>query len=114
MTRRLRKENKNMKYLKKNEKMRKLFGETEGKQCIECKHFRRWKSGKTNVRKCEMYGITLTTSTDWKGNYPACGLFPDKEKPFNKNVMRMKIPHEESLKGQISTFSDADDKITEK
>ena len=90
--------------------MYELFGKTDGK-CKNCEHYKYW--GKNQVcasalRKCEVYGITASEASDWKSGYEACGLFPNKENPYNRDIMELRIggkkKQEEQIDGQMTLF----------
>lgn len=58
----------------KIELMHRIFGKNEKYCCIECSHFKRKTYGSRTYRKCEVYGDSNSTGTDWKASYIACGL----------------------------------------
>lgn len=96
--------------LRKIEKMYILFGKADGK-CKDCEHYKHW--GKNQVcasalRKCEVYGITRSEASDWKAGYDACGLFPNKENPYDRDIIELRICNnrdsEEQIEGQINMF----------
>lgn len=62
----------------KIELMQRIFGKNEKLCCIECSHFKRKTYGSRTYRKCEVYGDSNSTGTDWKASYIACGLAPWK------------------------------------
>lgn len=62
----------------KIELMHRIFGKNEKYCCIECSHFKRKTYGSRTYRKCEVYGDSNSTGTDWKASYIACGLAPWK------------------------------------
>lgn len=62
----------------KIELMHRIFGKNEKLCCIECSHFKRKTYGSRTYRKCEVYGDSNSTGTDWKASYIACGLAPWK------------------------------------
>lgn len=62
--------------------MHHLFGKDEMHKCKECDHLitvtenRRW-------NKCKAYGISSSSSTDWRLKWTACGLY---NKPYAGDV----------------------------
>ena len=92
--------------IKKINRMHKLFGTAEGK-CKNCSHYHYWRANEVcarPLRKCDVYGVTNSESSDWKASYDACGLFPDK--PYNgTEVIKIRIKEpEQQIDGQISMF----------
>lgn len=96
--------------LKKIDKMHYLFGKSDGK-CKNCEHYKHW--GKNQVcgkalRKCEVYGETASEASDWKAGYEACGLFPNKENPYRRDIIELRIgtekKTEEQIDGQMTLF----------
>lgn len=87
--------------------MHKLFGTAEGK-CKDCEHYSTFKYHDKSYRKCEVYGITQSESSDWKAGYEACGLFPNKEKPYGRDIIELRIgakkKTEEQVDGQMTLF----------
>ena len=51
------------------------FGERVGEKCKDCQHCLRCKIGNKVLRKCEVYGVSLSEATDWRASNTACGLF---------------------------------------
>ena len=96
--------------LRKIDLMHYLFGKADGK-CKNCEHYKHL--GKNQVcasalRKCEVYGITASEASDWKAGYDACGLFPNKENPYGRNIIELRIgaekKTEEKIDGQMTLF----------
>ena len=96
--------------LRKIDKMHYLFGKSDGK-CKNCEHYKHW--GKNQVcasalRKCEVYGTTPSEASDWKAGYEACGLFPNKENPYGRDIIELRIgaekKTEEQIDGQLNLF----------
>lgn len=91
--------------IRKIELMHKLFGTADGK-CRDCCHFI---SGEyqsiRNLKKCEIYGMTHSSASDWAQRYNACGLF--NKETNHRNVIRLvksRVPavqNEDVLEGQI-------------
>lgn len=77
--------------------------------CKYCPHFRRYlMPGGRAVLKCRAYGVTRSEATDWRANWPACGMFDKQLPPLSLYVpMIERIKHaerkkpEEPVKGQI-------------
>lgn len=64
-----------MKMLKKIDKMHYLFGEAHFDQlCAYCRHLKKVQCGSRVHYKCECYGITGSSASDWKMSNQACGL----------------------------------------
>ncbi len=58
--------------------MFKRYGRGEpGKTCKNCKHFFSYRHGKRVFYKCELFGISRSEATDWRGKYPACGKYEE-------------------------------------
>ena len=93
--------------LRKIDLMYELFGKADGK-CKNCEHYRTFKYHDKSYRKCEVYGMTQSEASDWKAGYDACGLFPDKENPYARDIMELRICNnrvpEEQIDGQINMF----------
>ena len=91
----------------KIEKMHYLFGKSDGK-CKNCEHYSTFKYHDKSYRKCEVYGITQSEASDWKAGYGACGLFPNKENPYGRNIIELRIgaekKTEEQIDGQMTLF----------
>lgn len=90
--------------IRKNELMYKLFGKAKGK-CKNCNYYTVYKYHNKSYRKCEVYGVTCSEATDWKGSADACGLFPNKETKV-RDVVKTVRPQksEEQVEGQTSIF----------
>lgn len=58
--------------LRKIDRMHELFGVKAGEKCKDCMHLQ---GGVNEYRKCDVYGISAASSTDWCLKYSACGLF---------------------------------------
>ena len=96
--------------LRKIDKMHYLFGKSDGK-CKNCEHYSTFKYHDKSYRKCEEYGITQSEASDWKAGYEACGLFPNKENPYGRYIMELRIggkcrkkKQEEQIDGQMTLF----------
>lgn len=94
--------------IRKIDLMYELFGKADGK-CNDCKHYMVLDYHNRTYRKCEIYGITQSESSDWKASYDACGLFPDKEpKGVDKEIIRLGLgrekKQEEQIDGQLNLF----------
>lgn len=87
--------------------MYELFGKTDGK-CKNCEHYRTFKYRDKSYRKCEVYGITQSEASDWKARYDACGLFPNKENPYGRDIIELRSgaekKTEEQIDGQLNLF----------
>lgn len=87
--------------------MYELFGRADGK-CKDCEHYRTFKYRDKSYRKCEVYGITQSEASDWKAGYDACGLFPNKENTYSRDIIELRICNnrdsEEQIEGQINMF----------
>lgn len=88
-------------------RMQKHFGKEDGR-CKDCKHFRTYIISNRYVHKCEVYGLSQSTATDWRKSYPACGMFNNDS--WNGVEMRKifnatrKQREDERIEGQISLF----------
>lgn len=93
--------------LRKIDLMHELFGKADGK-CKDCEHYRTFKHHDKSYRKCEVYGITQSEASDWKAGYDACGLFPNKENLYERDIIELRICNnrdsEEQIEGQINMF----------
>lgn len=88
-------------------RMQKRFGKVNDR-CKNCSHFVIWSGYAKNYFKCEVYGTSNSTATDWRKSYPACGMFNDDSwngvemiKVFNATK---KEQEEIQVDGQISLF----------
>ena len=59
---------------RKIELMHKHFGRCPGHTCGECSNLREHQYDKI-YRKCNVYGISASESTDWAKRWEACGMF---------------------------------------
>ena len=93
--------------LRKIDLMYELFGRADGK-CKDCEHYRTFKYHDKSYRKCSVYGITQSEASDWKAGYCACGLFPNKENTYGRDIIELRICNnrdsEEQIDGQINMF----------
>ena len=64
---------------RKIEYMHMLFGKKQGRTCKECMSFERLRAGKRIHPKCLRYGVTLSSASDWKASYEACGAIIERE-----------------------------------
>lgn len=93
--------------MRKIELMHSMFGKTEG-LCRECFHYQRFRYRDKTYRKCDVYGLTHSESSDWKASYPACGLFNTEYD--GREVIRYVTPEkkkeieDEPLPGQMELF----------
>lgn len=62
--------------MKNIEIMHKLFGYSEPPDftCSTCCHFMTYTANRTFF-KCNCYGNTRSSASDWRKSYPACGLW---------------------------------------
>ncbi len=61
--------------------MRSRHGKRADHRCKECASLRRFFYHTKTYNKCQRYGITHGAATDWRLNWPACGLFKDRGAP---------------------------------
>lgn len=54
--------------------MHAVYGSCEGRRCKTCGHFRRYTQSKTWF-KCRKSRTSNSEATDWRANWPACGLW---------------------------------------
>ena len=59
----------------KAERMYSLFGHIAGEKCRDCSNFLKYKYHDRNIQKCEIYGDTRSSASDWTGKTDACGMF---------------------------------------
>lgn len=93
---------------RKIEAMHEEYG-TSQNLCKCCPHFRRYMTpARRIVLKCRAYGVTRSEATDWRANWPACGMFDKQLPPLSLYVpMIERIRHaerkkpEEPVEGQI-------------
>lgn len=62
--------------------MHKLFGIDEEHQCKTCCHLKK-RTMKRSYNKCEAYGISASSATDFRQKWTACGLY---NKPYAGDV----------------------------
>lgn len=60
---------------RKIEAMHLKFGCKENEKCKDCCHFDRYHYRTQSFSKCDVYGITSSTASDWNGRNVACGMF---------------------------------------
>lgn len=87
-----------------------FFGKLDGK-CKNCEHYRHWKENEVcarPLRKCSVYGITRSEASDWKAGYDACGLFPNRDSTYDREIIEFRIENkhgERQIDGQITLFN---------
>ncbi len=92
----------------KIELMHRIFGKNEKLCCIECSHFKRKTYGSRTYRKCEVYGDSNSTGTDWKASYIACGLAPWKAYTGRQIVELARAKRkskDDGISGQMKMFT---------
>ncbi len=92
----------------KIELMHRIFGKNEKLCCIECSHFKRKTYGSRTYRKCEVYGDSNSTGTDWKASYIACGLAPWKAYTGRQTVELARAKRKsknDDIPGQMKMFT---------
>lgn len=85
-----------------------IFGKNEKLCCIECSHFKRKTYGSRTYRKCEVYGDSNSTGTDWKASYIACGLAPWKAYTGRQTVELARAKRKsknDDIPGQMKMFT---------
>lgn len=90
----------------KIELMHSLFGTEQGFTCETCYHLRTYKASRTYY-KCNCYGNTRSSATDWKKSNPACGLWNQTYVgsdviEYKKHMSRSK--QETQMEGQMRLF----------
>lgn len=88
---------------RKAELMRDLFGVGPG-ICRNCYHCDQYNMSGRRVWKCDVYGVTSSTATDWKVTEIACGLMNRDgatDRPIVEMVTRSD-PEQEQLDGQMT------------
>lgn len=88
--------------MKKNDLMLSMFGRSGQNKCKDCSHFSEHMMSRKYF-KCDVYGESASEATDWRANYPACGLF----NKFTSYVNVYKLAREEKAdapEGQMSIF----------
>ena len=90
--------------LRKIDKMHELFGKSEG-CCSECKHLVTYEYRDKRYKKCKIYGVTNSESSDWRLKNRACGLL-NQEYAGDIPIIRLITPDrgEDQIQGQISMF----------
>jgi len=94
--------------LNKIDIMHKLFGEIPDRKCKDCQHLcshtasHKW-------YKCECYGLSASTATDWRLKWAACGLIDVAEykgRPIVKQLKALNYKPKEAveIEGQMSLF----------
>lgn len=90
----------------KIERMHQMFGKDSKHICRECSNFLHYDHHDRTVSKCEIYGDTRSSASDWNGRYTACGMF--NEPYMGRNIIEIRNPDGDEnipLPGQISFFS---------
>lgn len=93
--------------IRKIELMHRQFGQADG-YCKNCNHLVTVKHQK-KYRKCKVYGVNTSISTDWNQYFIACGLYPGKPyagKDVVSLVTREKKNLNEQIEGQIALTFD--------
>lgn len=90
--------------IKKIERMHALFGLDEHHKCGECCNFASGRYMSKILRKCQAYGLTHSSASDWAKSWVACGIF-DQEYTGRRVI---KLTDRENLvvplEGQIDLF----------
>ena len=85
--------------------MHSIFGcDTENRKCKDCMHFTRQWRGRRLVRKCDVYGESSSSATDWNASFSACGCFNRKTDEENLYLRNSKYASKNgivTLKGQV-------------
>lgn len=95
------------KQLRKIEAMYHYYGrDTEERKCKECEHLLTGEYHNKHYCKCTVYGCSHSLATDWRKNYPACGLigkpFPNEDNRIKDVLKYNPIQKEEQIEGQLS------------
>lgn len=62
--------------------MWRMFGRRPDKTCGECSHLLRIEYHLKTYFKCELYGVSMSASTDWRKKWAACGKFSQLVPPL--------------------------------
>ena len=60
--------------IRKIDLMHRMFGVCEGHKCGDCSNMVEHRYNKV-YRKCTVYGVSSSESTDWAKRWTACGMF---------------------------------------
>lgn len=95
--------------LKKIDAMHHFYGYDHlDRKCADCDHLLRGEYHGRVYYKCTVYGLSHSEATDWRKNYPACGLvdhdFPEHDNRVIDILKSKPIREEEPIPGQISVF----------
>lgn len=55
-----------------------IYKKTPGKKCRDCKYLT-YHEARIRWYKCEKYGASMSSATDWRLKWDACGLFEERE-----------------------------------
>lgn len=96
--------------IRKHDLMYQMFGKSEEvNKCKDCEYYTTFKYHDHTYRKCEIYGVTNSEASDWKGSAQACGLYPGTP-TLHRNVIRTvnggKKRDETQIDGQMSLFGE--------
>ena len=89
--------------IKKIEAMYQIFGKLDGHRCVDCCHLKG--RDETNVYfKCELYGDSHSSATDWGKYWIACKMFNVLPTPYREiyKALPREYKEEPQLEGQIS------------
>lgn len=83
--------------------MHRRFGTCGVLRCEGCNHLITDNSHKRRFRKCELYGNTFSSATDWKVSYQACGMYNVKQdmNEWVPVIKRIGKSYELPIDGQI-------------
>lgn len=71
-------------------KMYALFGELPDKMCEECSNLVKISAYGEIHRKCKVYGVGNSQSSDWRKKYTACGMYNREYNGVNANRIQMR------------------------
>jgi hypothetical protein len=95
-----------VKGLRKLALMHKLYGIRPERICGECCNYYSGRYRSKILRKCERYGFTHSTATDWTKFGMACGMFgvpvPEIYKPVIETVKGYRGDGDTPMEGQLT------------
>ena len=87
--------------ISKIDAMHKRFGKVEGKRCGDCCHLIE-RVYNNKYFKCEIYGLSRSTATDWAKKWVACGIWNKESEPNEGRAMYVREKDDKPMEGQIS------------
>jgi len=88
--------------------MHSMFGKRDGSICRDCTNLLGYSYFGKKYYKCDIYGVSHSTATDWKLKWQACGHFDKPKDGVLREVKDWRVTKKEAgskpINGQIDIF----------